>query len=94
MGYKGESASGVEEAGPVLCPAVDEGVDPLLAVRPGQVLPLQWQCYSAVKGPWWQAQSCLACTYCELKRQKPEALGASPRSGRLAAYGLSARGAG
>lgn len=72
MGYKGESASGVEEAGPVLCPAVDEGVDPLLAVQPGQVLPLQWQCYSAVKGPWWQAQSCLACTYCELKRQKPE----------------------
>lgn len=77
----------------MLCPEVEEGVDPLLAMWPGQVLSLQWQHCSAVKGPWWQAQSCLAYTYSELKRQKPEALGASPRSGRLAASGLPARGA-
>lgn len=77
----------------MLCPAVEEGVNPLLAVWPGQVLPLQWQHCSAVKGPWWQAQSSLAYTYSELKRQKPEALGASPRSGRLAVSGLPARGA-
>lgn len=69
----------------MLCSTVEEEVDPLLAVWPGQVLPLQWQHCSAVKGLWWQAQSSLACTYSELKRQKPEALGASPRSGRLAA---------
>lgn len=67
MEYKG-GASRVEEPGPALCPAVEEGVDPLLAVWPGQVLPLQWQRYNDVKGPLWQALSCLACNYSELKR--------------------------
>lgn len=81
-------ARGVEGPGPVLCPAVESGMDPLLAVWPGQVLPLQWQCcYNAVKGPWWQTQTFLACACSELKRQKPEAFRARPRSARLAAYG-------
>lgn len=40
-------ASGVGEPGPVLQPAVEGGVDPLLAVWLGQALPLQWRCCSA-----------------------------------------------
>lgn len=71
VGDKGGCAGGMEKTGPALGSAVEEGVDPLLAVWPGQVLPLWWQCYSDVKGPWWQGQNCLACTYSELKRQKP-----------------------
>lgn len=36
-------------------------------------------------------QSCMACTYSKLGRQKLEAFRASPRSGRLAACRLPAR---